>query len=209
MPTQENLMNETKSSLLPTAPDLSRRFLDLLEKTDRQAPDPADLRALRAMLQEDPALWRVAGDLAHTAAMGVVAKMRAYPIVAESLKRGWDIMKDELGYQLASPLERLLVEQVVLCWLHLHAVELEYTHLIGASSLSPDAGHWERRLSSAQARYLRACETLARIRKLARSTPALQVNIAADGGQQVNVAGASLKLTADTCTCAGAPRRCK
>jgi len=35
-------------------------------------------------------------------------------------------------------------------------------------------------------RYLRAIETLARVRKLARNTPALQVNIATDGGQQVN-----------------------
>ncbi len=185
---------DEKQSSLPTSPDLSRRFLDLLKKTDRQAPDPADLLALRAMLEQNPGLWRVAGDLAHTAAMGIVAKMRAYPVVAESLKRGWDVMKDELGYQLASPLERLLVEQVVLCWLHLHVVELEYTNLVGASSLSPDAGQWERRLSAAQARYLRACETLARIRKLARSTPALQVNIAAGGGQQINVAGAALPL---------------
>ena len=184
-------MDETQSSLLPTSPALSRRFLDLLKKTDCQVPDPADLLALRAMLKQNPGLWRVAGDLAHTAAMSIVGKMRAYPLVAESLKRGWDVMKDELGYQLASPLERLLVEQVVLCWLHLHAIELEYTALIGASSLSPDAGHWERRLSAAQARYLRACETLARIRKLARNTPALQVNIAADGGQQINVAGDS------------------
>jgi hypothetical protein len=174
----------------PSGPALSRRFLDLLKKTDRQVPDPADLLALRAMLERSPALWRVAGDLAHTAAMGVVAKMRAYPLVAESLKRGWDVMKDELGYQLAPPLERLLIEQVVLCWLHLHAVEIEYAGLIGAPSLSADADRWERRLSAAQARYLRACETLARIRKLARSTPALQVNIAADGGQQINVAGA-------------------
>ena len=193
VPAQENMMDEKQSSL-PTSPDLSRRFLDLLKKTDRQAPDPADLLALRAMLEQNPGLWRVAGDLAHTAAMGVVAKMRAYPVVAESLKRGWDVMKDELGYQHASPLERLLVEQVVLCWLHLHAIELEYTNLIGASSLSPDADHWERRLSAAQARYLRACETLARIRKLAHSTPALQVNIAADGGRQINVAGAALPL---------------
>jgi integrase/recombinase XerD len=35
--------------------------------------------------------------------------------------------------------------------------------------------------------YLRACETLARVRKLIRRTPAIQVNIAAAGGQQLNV----------------------
>ncbi len=184
-------MDETKSSLLPAAPDLSRRFLDLLEKTDRQAPKPADLVALRAMLEQSPALWRVAGDLAHNAALAVVAKMRAYPVLAESLKRGWDVMKDELGYQSASPLERLLVEQVILCWLHLNVAELEYADVIGGSPFAHVVDHWERRLSSAQTRYLRACEALARIRKLARSTPALQVNIAADGGQQINVAGAA------------------
>ena len=44
-----------------------------------------------------------------------------------------------------------------------------------------------RRLSAAQRRFLRACESLARVRKLARTTPALQLNIAARGGQQVNV----------------------
>ncbi len=40
-------------------------------------------------------------------------------------------------------------------------------------------------MNSAQTRYLRAVETLARVRRLSRDTP-LQVNI---GAQQVNVAG--------------------
>jgi hypothetical protein len=55
-----------------------------------------------------------------------------------------------------------------------------------AGSLSLEQGtYWEKRLSSVQRRYLRACETLARVRKLAQAAP-LQVNI---GAQQVNVAG--------------------
>jgi len=41
---------------------------------------------------------------------------------------------------------------------------------------------------AADRRYRSACESLARIRKLACTTPALQVNIAAHGGQQVNIA---------------------
>ena len=48
---------------------------------------------------------------------------------------------------------------------------------------------WERRLSLAERRHLRACETLARVRKLLMNGPVLQVNIASQGGQQVNVAG--------------------
>jgi hypothetical protein len=45
---------------------------------------------------------------------------------------------------------------------------------------------WERVLASKEARYLRAIETLARVRRLLR-LPAVQVNIAAEGSQQVNV----------------------
>ncbi len=46
--------------------------------------------------------------------------------------------------------------------------------------------YFDRRVTSAQARYLRALlEALARVRRLAQPQP-LQVNI---GGQQVNVAG--------------------
>ena len=44
------------------------------------------------------------------------------------------------------------------------------------------------RLSAAQRRFNRACETLARVRKLSRNTAALQSNIATSEGQQVNLA---------------------
>jgi hypothetical protein len=43
---------------------------------------------------------------------------------------------------------------------------------------------WERRLTMAQKRYLSACESLAKIRKMA--IPPLQLNI---GDKQVNVVG--------------------
>jgi hypothetical protein len=47
---------------------------------------------------------------------------------------------------------------------------------------------WERILASKEARYLKAVETLARVRRLLRLR-APQLNIALAGGQQVNVAG--------------------
>jgi hypothetical protein len=40
---------------------------------------------------------------------------------------------------------------------------------------------------SGQRHYLRACETLVRVRRLLHAT--LQVHVAAQGGQQVNVSG--------------------
>jgi hypothetical protein len=49
--------------------------------------------------------------------------------------------------------------------------------------------YWDNLLTTHQARFLRAIETLARVRRLARNTPALQINIAREGGKQVNVQG--------------------
>ena len=46
------------------------------------------------------------------------------------------------------------------------------------------SSHWERKLSTVQRPYLRAIETLARVRKL-MGVPMVQINIAAEGGQQV------------------------
>jgi hypothetical protein len=164
-------------------------LLELVQRIDKSDPTPADVRALRDMLAGHPDLWRFAGDLARTAALNLVNKLGAGPLATESLKHGWVALKDELGYALAPPLERLLIEQVVLCWLNLYTVEIAYTNVMRQSIPSTDADHWERRLSAAQRRYLRACESLARIRKLSRTTPALQVNIATHGGQQINLLG--------------------
>jgi hypothetical protein len=55
------------------------------------------------------------------------------------------------------------------------------------NNLDKKAAFWDKRLSAGQRRYLRACETLARVRKITRAT--MQINIAGPGSQQLNVAG--------------------
>ena len=84
--------------------------------------------------------------------------------------------------------EQLLIQQAALCWLKLNLVELSYSGTMKQSITLTLGIYWEKRLSAAQRRFTRACETLARVRKLSRNTPALQFNIATSGGQQVNVA---------------------
>ncbi len=98
------------------------------------------------------------------------------------------VLKDlcsSLGYAGAPMLEQLLIEHIALAWIDLDFVQQLYAkNALGAHSLS-HGSYWDRRLSGAQARYLRATEALARVRRLSMPQP-LQVNI---GGQQVNVAG--------------------
>lgn len=143
---------------------------------------------LRRMLQEDPKLWKVAGDFSAHALHKITSDIEATPFVIESVRAGIDKIKEDLGYAVSPPLEKMLITQVTLCWLRLNM--LEQTHWIKTwESHSTETGlYWDRRLLTAQRRFMRACETLARVRKLSRNTPALQLNIATDGGQQVNVA---------------------
>jgi hypothetical protein len=90
--------------------------------------------------------------------------------------------RNDLGYAEASPMERMLIDAVVLAWLRYTQVERAAANTWGDSHSLTSGAYWDKRLSAAQRRYLRAIETLARVRRTA--LPMLQVNIAEK--QQVN-----------------------
>lgn len=101
---------------------------------------------------------------------------------------GFQVTTEDLGNAGVPMLEQLLIQHAALCWLRLTLVELSYTSSIKGSITLTLGLYLEKRLTAAQKRFTRACETLARVRKLSRNTPALQFNIAANGGQQINLA---------------------
>ena len=108
--------------------------------------------------------------------------------VQECVLRRVEEMRAQLGYCEAPPLERLLIDQVLVCYLNLYVLEINTAGKLCESHTTEAGLYWDRRLTGAQRRFTRACETLTRIRKLSRSIPLLQVNIATEGGQQVNLA---------------------
>ena len=180
---------ETKQLVAAVKAAGSKAFMDLLEKTNKERPKQEDVKALRKLLAEHPPLWRVAGNLVVQAQAALIEKVSAPEAMKVSIATGLNAIRDDLGYQSAPTLERLLIEQVVMCWLRMNLTEHQYTNSVYSGSFTHRDGHyWEMRLGATQRRYLRACETLARVRKLIRRTPTLQVNIAAQGGQQINVA---------------------
>jgi hypothetical protein len=131
----------------------------------------------------DPRTVEVAGDLARHAQRILVDKFSGKNLLfKESLPRKLELMRAELAGPNPTPLERLLAEQIVSCWLHLHHLETVY---VSKESMTLELGSYlQRILSATQKRYLAAIKTLAVVRKLA--VPVLQVNIAK---KQVNVAG--------------------
>jgi hypothetical protein len=124
---------------------------------------------------------------AQFAERSVLENSPAVPGVKECWKHRLSTLRNELSYVGAPVLEQLLIQQAALCWLKLSLVDLSYSNVMKQSITLTLGVYWEKRLSAAQRRFTRACETLARVRKLSRNTPALKFNIATSGGQQVNV----------------------
>lgn len=161
-------------------------FLDRLNKGKTQA---GDIDRFRRILEKSPGLWRKMVDLVGVTSDGLIETIAGKsPLVAESLKRGRLELQAELGYDTAGGLEKLLIESVLLAWMRYTDMERQYTEVVGKEGQTfREAEWWEGRVTASQHRYLRACETLARVRRLLRLPAMQQVNIAQ---QQVNVAGA-------------------
>ena len=110
-------------------------------------------------------------------------------LAAEDTRRQLERLRRELaGPQGATPLERLLIERIALCWLQVHHHETIYAQSLHSVSGSTET-RLQDRIDRAHRRYESALRSLAQVRRL-QIPASLQVNIAAQGGQQVNVAQA-------------------
>ncbi len=83
-------------------------------------------------------------------------------------------LKKGLGYNEASTLERLMIDQIALAWLRLQVFDYQSS---GAQDRSLQK-HLDQRAQVAHSRFTKACAGLAKIRKMMIQTPALQINIA-------------------------------
>lgn len=165
-----------------TKTDLAE-WREMMRKVDTARPAMEDLAAFRALLTRMPDAWRIVGDLATQVSVGLVRELNGPAYYREAIEHGMFSLCRELGAGDAPPLERLLIDQVVLCWLRMYLAESWYSQKQKQGATIEILGHVERVLTMAQRRYLRAIEALARVRRLNARTP-LQVNI---GGQQINI----------------------
>jgi hypothetical protein len=61
-------------------------------------------------------------------------------------------VRKSLGYDTAPPLERLLIEQIALCWLRQGEAELMYSQIMNGTHQPAQSAYAERRLSACMAR---------------------------------------------------------
>jgi len=88
-----------------------------------------------------------------------------------------------------TPLERLLVDRIVTCWLAAYLAD--GSAAVGGKYASSSAEYYIRRQDRAHRRFLQSIEALARVQRLLRPGPLLamaQLNIAQAGSQQLTIA---------------------
>ena len=172
----------------------AREFIEVVRRAYKDKPSKKDIQELQKWLNEYPQIWRVVFDLSQVIEHNLIDRIVPDNAAQLALVKNVKQIRDDLGYNSSPVIERLLVDNIVLAWLRWQWNEYQLVVSMGKGEIRMSViDFWERRLSAAQRRYLRACETLTRIRNLTSSKPAVQVNIAGQGGRQVNVAGDIVK----------------
>lgn len=180
-----------ETSLSREAEKVNLKFHNLLAKVNKENPQPGDVEAFSNLLNnnKDRQLWKRImgmGSLAEHNALDNFLGDRGQGSL-ECWKLRLEAMRSDLGYASSPALEKLLIQHITLCWLNLNGIEFKHSNLMKQSITLTLGVYWDKRLTEAQKRFTRACESLARVRRLSRRIP-IQVNIAAQGGQQINLA---------------------
>lgn len=162
-----------------------KKFYSLLDLCgDEETAKKSDIRELRKYLEETPVLWKAAGDLEENARSKLLSGPMS-PAMRMTTQTGLQEMGKELGIETASPLEKLLISQIITCWLDHSLTEYKYAAISNMSLSIKEKAYYDQRINSSQRRYLRAVESLARVKRLLRPVlPPVQLNIAE---KQVNI----------------------
>jgi hypothetical protein len=147
---------------------IGSEIIRLARAVNQKNPSADDIAALRRAMSQMPKAAAALGDLGSMVRSMFISHGFELPSQQVSLEIFCNTLRDGLGYATSPTHERLLIDHVINCWLRLH--HLEQLSINGG--YVPDI---ERRLSTAQHRFLRAVESLARVRRLGVN---LQVNIA-------------------------------
>jgi len=145
-----------------------------------EAGDPEARKELRRLVRtSSPEIIGRASDIARRAEWMLIKTISAdEPLMEEAVEARMQHMRAEIAGENPTPLEVLLTERIVACWML-----VELFDMLMAAQLNKDN---ERRTSisytlkmlkwqeSANRRYFAAIRELARVRKLEAGTPAVQ-----------------------------------
>ena len=144
---------------------------DKAQKGDRKA-----LAEASAMLTEHR-LWHVVGDLGRYAQDAWLdAATGDNPLSRRALEEQLRELRGNLRETGDSPLERVLIDRLVACWLQANYADWQHGTLLKKGSYSFAEGKYDQeRQDRAHRRLLQAAKRLATVRRLL--SPTVQINV--------------------------------
>lgn len=136
----------------------------LIKRTDKANPNPEDLAAMKKHLDKNFRFIEL-NSISGRAFEKAIEITSTSELMREIYKRQIEEKRKSLGIETASPIEQILIDQIVLCWFRLNHLEMIHSGKLAESHSSAHGLYWDKRLSSAQRRLLKACETLAKVQK--------------------------------------------
>jgi hypothetical protein len=152
------------------------------------------LPCLRKILDAHPELVGHYDDLARRTQHAWLELFGKNLLVQESTARQLDALREELMESRASPLERLVIQRIVACWLQ--TVYLDAREAVGQGAESLEMAEFRlKRQDLAQKQFLSAVKSLADLRKV--TPPAVVIRIAAEAPEAKSVSGSSGRCPAE------------
>ena len=172
-----------KPSGKPEKPADREKVLDAIDRAGKG--DESALPAVRAYLDERGPEYLDVLNVAHMAKEAQIKRVFGPDDLTarEVMTRKLEQMRREILGPNPPPLESLVADQIVLCWLQLYYAETKHAerNLEEAPAINWIQDEWhQKRVDRLQRRYLAAIKSLAQVRRLLGTQ--VQVNIA---GQQI------------------------
>ncbi len=148
-------------------------FSSLVERTNKANPKEKDMRKLKEYFDNNPSLALQIGNVNKTIFDSILETMAGESAFGrETMQRYIKNMKTELGYHTSTFVEQMLIDEVVMRWLRLQSMEHDHKNVTYREHRFAEGLYYDKRLHLAQARYLKAVETLAKVRKMIAATQA-------------------------------------
>lgn len=136
----------------------------LIKRTDKENPNDEDLAEMKRHLDENFQLIKL-NEMSGRVFEKAIEVFTTSALMREIYRRQINEKRSSLGFETASPIEQILIDQVVICWFRNCNIEMIHARHQATSHTFASGNYWDKKLSSAQRRMLKACETLTKVQK--------------------------------------------
>lgn len=145
---------------------VSERIMVLQSLAQLANRNPKKLEALQLYLNENPDLCDKISLLANSVKSNLLEKIVDDAGSRLLIREELDQLKKRLTTEESSPLEMLLIDAVLMCWLRFQQAESYRSSVMGPGQTFTHVEYADKMLTRAHNRYLKAIESLARLRRL-------------------------------------------